>query len=380
MIFLQKLFGQKKKPDPETDHATAHLKVWGVVGGALQASQIYVGDRLQLYSTLRQACSEPGSSVTAIELAELTGYKQRWLREWLAQQAAMGILTLLPGTGNDDAELHYRLPKAMADVLANPDSPDYDISVIKAVPSLVQRAKTMLPGAFETGIGRPYDDVEITEAVDGTNLVDIKNVVMPKVLPKANNGTAFKAMANGCKVADLGCGGGNLLITMAQAFPKSSFQGFEVSQEALSVAATRLAKNRCKNAVLMDANEDPLGDHVGEYDVITTYDVLHDATHPEDLIRQVKKALKPGGVWILGDMCSHGTMRENIEQNPLSPTLFAFSTCLCMSSSLSTKDGAGLGTLGFSIPVAKKMLAEGGFSSVKVLHEEGLSRWFEVMA
>lgn len=380
MSSQQDLSIEQAKPDPETDYSFAHNKVWEVISGAMQASQMFVGDKLQLYSILREACKEPGSSVTAIELADLTGYNQRWLREWLAQQASMGILLLLPGTGDEDSDLHYRLPKATAEVLANPDSPEYDIGMIKIVPPLVQRAKTMLPGAFETGIGRAYDDVEITEAIDSEHIIEIRDVVIPKIIPSANNGRAFKAMTDGCKVADLGCGAGNLLFAMAQTFPKSTFHGYEVSQEALSVGATRLAKTQCKNAMLVDANEDPLGGHVGEYDIVTTIDVLHDATHPADLISQVKKALKPGGVWILCDINGLATVRENIEQNPAAPMLFAFSTCLCMSCSLSTKDGAGLGTLGFSTPVATKMLTEGGFSDVKVLLEYKDSRWFEAVA
>ena len=370
-----------KEPDrdPESDYSLAHETVWRCIGGALQAAQLYIGDRLELYAVLRKACEEPESSVTAIELADLTGLNQRWLREWLAQQASMGILKLLPGEGNDDADLHYRLPRATAEVLANPESSEYDISMIATVPSLVNRAKTMLPEAFATGIGRPYDDREVAEAIDRQHRLEIRQVLIPDVIPAANGGTALEALNRGCKVADLGCGAGNLVLALAEAFPNSTIHGYEVSEQALSVGATNLAKAKQTNASLIDANEDPLGNHVDEYDVITTYDVLHDAPNPAELILQVKAALKPGGVWILADIPSKSSMRENIEKNPKSGTYFAFSTCLCMSCSLSTPDGAGLGTLGFSVPVAEKMLAEGGFTSVRVMLETPSTRWFEVM-
>eukprot|EP00977_Amphora_coffeiformis_P013210 scaffold3408_cov129-Amphora_coffeaeformis.AAC.5 len=366
--------------DPETDYTYAHDKVWTCIGGALQASQLYIGDRLKLYSVLREACAKPGSFITAIELAEQTGLHQRWLREWLAQQAAMGVLKLLPGSGNDDADLQYRLPRAMAEVLANPDSKEYDISMIATVPSLVNRAKTMLPEAFATGIGRPYDEPEVAEAIDRQHQLEIREVVIPKIIPAADGGKALEAMQKGCKVADLGCGAGNLILAMAKAFPNSTFHGYEVSEQALSVGATHMARSKQRNASLIDANVNPLGAHEDQYDVITTFDVLHDAPNPAELILQVKKALKPGGVWILGDIPAKDTMRENIESNPKARVYFAFSTCLCMSCSLSTKDGAGLGTLGFTVPVAKKMLTEGGFSKVKVLLETPSVRWFEVMA
>lgn len=369
----------KQTPDPEKDYVYAHDTVWRCIGGALQASQMYIGDRLKLYSVLREACAKPGSFVTAIQLAEQTGLNQRWLREWLAQQASMGVLTLLPGTGDDDADLHYRLPRAMAEVLANPESQEYDISMIAAIPSLVHRAKTMLPEAFATGMGRPYDELEVAEAIDRQHQVEIREVVIPKVIPAANGGTALQAMQRGCKVADLGCGAGNLVLAMAQAFPNSIFHGYEVSAQALSVGATHLARAKQTNAFLIDANEDPLGDHEHEYDVITTYDVLHDAPNPAELIQQVRKALKPNGVWLLADIPTKDTLRENIETNPKARNYFAFSTCLCMSCSLSAKGGAGLGTLGFTVPVATKMLNEGGFSRVRVMLETPGARWFEVM-
>ena len=371
---------EKPTCDPETDYVFAHDKVWSCIGGSLQASQLYIGDRLKLYSVLREACTEPGSSVTAIDLAERTGLHQRWLREWLAQQAAMGVLKLLPGTGEDDADLRYRLPLAMAEVLANPESKEYDISMVAAVPSLVNRAKTMLPEAFATGIGRPYDEAEVAEAIDRQHQLEIREVVIPQVIPAANGGKALERMQKGCKVADLGCGAGNLILALAKTFPNSTFHGYEVSEQALSVGATHMARSKQRNASLIDANVNPLGTHEHQYDVIMTFDVLHDAPNPAELIQQVKKALKPGGVWILGDIPAKDTLRENIENNPKARVYFAFSTCLCMSCSLSTKDGAGLGTLGFTVPVAKKMLKEGGFSKVKVMLETPSARWFEVMA
>ena len=123
-----------------------------------------------------------------------------------------------------------------------------------------------------------------------------------------------------------------------------------------------------------------MGDHEDEYDVLMTFDVLHDAPDPKELIRQARAALKPGGVWILGDIAGKASVRDNITSNAAAGVQLAFSTCLCMACSLSIKEGAGLGTLGFNIPVAEKMLKEGGFQSVRVIMETSKNtRWFEVM-
>ena len=368
----------KKKRDPEKDHAIAHELVWKCIGGAMQSSMLYIGDKLDLYATLRECCQTEGSSVTAVDLATISGFNQRWLREWLAQQAAMGVLQLLPGQGDDDESLHYRLPKATAEVLADPSSKEYDIAMISCVPSLVNRAKTMLPEAFRTGIGRPYDEPEVAEGIDRQHTVHIRDIFLPEVVPVAKNGSVLKLLQQGCSVADLGCGAGNLVIAMAKAFPNSNFHGFEVSKEALSIAAHHIAGSKLRNVFLHDANDDSLGDHVNTYDIITTYDVLHDAPNPAELIDQVRKAIKQNGTWLLADIPAEPTVRDNITKNATAGLYFAFSTCLCMSCSLSTKGGAGLGTLGFSIPVATKMLNAGGVNNVEVVLEKQNARWFVV--
>jgi 2-polyprenyl-3-methyl-5-hydroxy-6-metoxy-1,4-benzoquinol methylase len=380
---LSKFLSSKKKvPDPEKDHSIAHQLVWSCIGGAMQSSMLYIGDRLNLYATLRECCAKDGSSITAIELSEITGLNQRWLREWLAQQAAMGVMLLLPGVGDDDDSLRYRLPRATAEVLADATSKEYDIAMIQTVPSLVARAKTMLPEAFRTGIGRPYDEPEVAEGIDRAHRTHIRDIVLPEVVTAAAHGRVLKMLQDGCVVADLGCGGGNLMLAMAHAFPNSTFHGFEVSKAALDIASHRVASSQLRNAFLHDANEasESLGDFKDTFDLVTTLDVLHDAPNPAELIAQVRAALKPDtGVWLLADIPSAPSIRENIAQNPTAGTYFAFSTCLCMSCSLSTATGAGLGTLGFSVPVAKKMLNEGGFNDVHVLLEKQNTRWFVVM-
>jgi hypothetical protein len=124
-----------------------------------------------------------------------------------------------------------------------------------------------------------------------------------------------------------------------------------------------------------------LKDHPDKFDLCVTYDVLHDSSHPMDLIRQVKVGLKKDtGVWLLADIPSQPSVRENLASfGSGASTYYAMSTCLCMSCALSQPGGAGLGTLGFSVPVAQKMLQEGGFEHVEVVCEnKDNARWFLV--
>jgi 2-polyprenyl-3-methyl-5-hydroxy-6-metoxy-1,4-benzoquinol methylase len=239
----------------------------------------------------------------------------------------------------------------------------------------------MLPLSFASGIGRPYDEPDVTQAIDRQHGRHFRDIFLPQVVPKAADGRVLKLLDSGVKVADLGCGAGILILTMAKAYPNSTFHGFEISKPALEIAAKNIAKANVKNVVLHDANEsgESLGDHKETYDLVTTFDVLHDCTHPEVLIAQVKTALKPEtGIWLLADIPAAPTVRENLAKMPAVGTYFAISTCLCMSCALSVEGGAGLGTLGFSVPVANKLLKAGGFEKVDVLFEKDNARWFVI--
>ena len=367
--------GARREPDEddEDDHGAARARVWRSIGGAVTAAQLYVGDKLGLYASLKFLC-ETAYAATPEDLAFHAHIDERWAREWLAQQAAAGFVKLLPGTG--DARLRFRLKRAYADVLADPNHEEYDISLVRMVPALVQRARTALPEAFRSGRGVAYDDEDISRAIDDAHAKHIRLVLLPVVLAKL--GSIVGRLERGGAIADLGCGGGNLVIALARRFPLAKVVGFEVSATALAVARKRLAAAKLPNASVVDARETPMG-AAGPFDLVTTYDVLHDAPKPEQLVEEAAAALAPGGVWLLGDMAARDGVRENVEQHPGAATMYAFSTCLCMACALSEPGGRGLGTLGFSERVAREMvLGRGLFTECRVLHEADNTRWFEV--
>ena len=359
--------------DDEDDHGAARARVWRSIGGAVTAAQLYVGDKLGLYASLKFLCAT-AYAATPEDLAFHANIDERWAREWLAQQAAAGFVKLLPGTG--DSRLRFRLKRAYADVLADPNHEEYDISLVRMVPALVQRARTALPEAFRSGRGVAYDDEDISRAIDDAHAKHIRLVLLPVVLGKL--GSIVGRLERGGAIADLGCGGGNLVIALAKRFPLAKVVGFEVSDTALAVARKRLAAAKLPNASVVDARETPMG-AAGPFDLVTTYDVLHDAPKPEQLVEEAAAALGPGGVWLLGDMAARDGVRANVEQHPGAATMYAFSTCLCMACALSEPGGRGLGTLGFSERVAREMvLGRGLFTECRVLHEADNTRWFEV--
>jgi SAM-dependent methyltransferase len=118
------------------------------------------------------------------------------------------------------------------------------------------------------------------------------------------------------------------------------------------------------NAIFHDAGRDPLpGD--ASFDFISTFDCLHDMAHPQTVIDAIRKALKPEGTWIIADIHGQPTFEQNLSDNPLAALMYGFSVLCCMSSAMSEPGGAGLGTLGFPEPVARKMVKEAGFMRFK---------------
>ena len=118
------------------------------------------------------------------------------------------------------------------------------------------------------------------------------------------------------------------------------------------------------NVTFHNAAREPIpGD--ASFDFISTFDCLHDMAHPDVVIAAVRKALKPDGTWIIADIHGQPTFEQNLSDNPLAPLMYGFSVLCCMSSAMSEPGGAGLGTLGFPEPVARRMVTEAGFSHFK---------------
>jgi 2-polyprenyl-3-methyl-5-hydroxy-6-metoxy-1,4-benzoquinol methylase len=326
-------------------------RVLGNLAGALTSGMIFLGDRLGLYRALAGA-----GPTTSEELAGRTGLHERWVREWLRGQATSGILDYA-GDGR------FALSPEGAMVLADERSPAFLAGGFCALPQQMA-VLDRLPEAFRTGIGLPYDAFGPEGAVGVERLLApwFRSQLIPVAL-SALDGVLPKLEA-GAMVADVGCGGGVGLLTLGAAYPRSSFHGYEISQHALARAAENLRASGLSNVTFHDASSDGLPDDA-RFDLVTTFDCLHDMTHPEMVIRSIRPALQPDGTWLIADINCKATFEENLADNPLAPLMYGFSLLCCMSSALSVPGGAGLGTLGFTEPVARQMVADAGFSRFK---------------
>lgn len=325
--------------------------VVGQLGGAVVSGMIYLGDRLGLYRAMQGA-----GPLTSVQLAARTGLHERWVREWLHAQAAARLV-------EHRGDGYFELSCEGALVLADENSPMFTAGGFHSLPqqfALLER----LPDSFRTGIGHPYDAVGREGAIGIERFLApwFKTFLVPLVLP-ALDGVVPKLQA-GAKVADIGCGAGIALLEMARAYPRSRFHGYDISRHALERAEENRTAAAADNVAFHDAAVDPIpGD--GSFDLLTSFDCIHDMTDPAGVLRAGRRALRADGTWLIADIKARPTFEENLERNPMAAMMYSISVLSCLSSSMSEPGGAGLGTLGFSEPVARQMAAAAGFTRFK---------------
>lgn len=214
--------------------------------------------------------------------------------------------------------------------------------------------------AFRTGVGLSYEELGPNAAHRTERMLGpwTRQELVPNILP-ALDGVVAKLEA-GAVAADVGCGGGVALMTMAQAFPNSEFHGYDPSQHAIDRCQTKVEELGLKNVRLHVAGGESLPTSP-TFDFVITFDCIHDMTHPAEVIASIRKSLQADGTWLIKDIRSQPDFKQNM-RNPLLAMFYGFSVSACMSSALSEPDGAGLGTLGFNPEVAESMTATGGFS------------------
>jgi SAM-dependent methyltransferase len=353
-------------PDPERLKLFS-FQVFTKLEGAITSGMIHLGDRLGLYGALADAAGP----LTSGQLADATGLDERWVREWLYNQAAARLVD-----SADDGATYRLTPEAVA-VLADPDSPAFGMGMFHRLPQTM-RALEPLADSFRTGRGHNYDShgpeaaVGIERSFEPWNRANLVQTVLP-----ALDG-AVERLEAGATVADIGCGAGGAVLLMAERFPQSTFVGYDISQHALGRARERLAASGLTNASFHDPRTSPLPDD-RSVDLVTTFDCIHDMTRPQAVIEAIHRALDADGWWLLVDIKARDTFAENVARNPMAALMYGISVISCMSSALSEPGGAGLGTLGLSASRAEALAAAAGFGRFRRLDvEHAVNAFYEI--
>jgi SAM-dependent methyltransferase len=317
-------------------------------GGAL-ALMCSIGHKTGLFDAM---AGLPPS--TSEEVARAAGLEERYVREWLGAMVTGGIVDHDPAAGT------YVLPKEHSGLLTRAAGP-LNLTTYCQYVALLGEVEDEVVEAFRSGGGVPYDRFpSFHRLMAESSGQRLERTLFSQVLPLLPEGTA--PLEAGIDVADVGCGSGRALTMLAREFPASRFVGFDLSQGALAAAEAGAegldnVRFECQDAAALDLD--------ACFDLVTTFDAIHDQAHPDRVLAGIARALRPGGTYLCVEPTASSHLHENVGM-PMAPFFYTMSTMHCMTVSLAY-GGEGLGAV-WGRQLAEERLARAGFVDV-VAHE-----------
>jgi 2-polyprenyl-3-methyl-5-hydroxy-6-metoxy-1,4-benzoquinol methylase len=318
-------------------------------GGTLHSAMAVIGDKLGLYKAMAEA-----GPLTSEELAKRTGATERYVREWLSSQAAGGYASYDAVTGR------FFLSEEQAFALADENGPVFLPGAFEAALAAV-RIEPRVAEAFKTGegVGWHEHDPGLFRGTARFFRPGYAANLISSWIP-AFEGLEAKLKA-GAKVADVGCGHGASTILMAQAFPKSTFVGFDYHQGSIESARQKAEGAGLSDRVSFEVAK--AKDYPGsDYDFVTFFDCLHDMGDPVGAAAHVLSTLKGDGSWMIVEPFANDSVEQNL--NPVGRVFYGASTVICTPASLSQEVGLALGAQAGEARLTE-VLKEGGFTRVR---------------
>jgi SAM-dependent methyltransferase len=336
-------------------------RVIGDLGATTTAAGVVIGHRLGLYAALGRG------PATADELAERTGTDARYVAEWLAGQAAGGYVAYEPGTAS------FHLTPEQAFALADPSGPLYlPGAFVLALGAL--RAEPRITEAFRTGAGMGWHEHD-DDVVVGCELLFRPGYTANLVadwLP-ALAGVEDKLRAGGL-VADVGCGLGATSVLLAQAFPQVRVSASDYHDGSVALARQRVAEAAVADRVEVEVAGAQSFSGSG-YDLVATFDCLHDMGDPLGAARHVREALADDGTWMVVEPRAGDTLAENL--NPVGRAYFGFSALLCVPSARSQPGGYSLGAQAGEAAI-RQLATDAGFTRFRLVAQTPLNNVYEI--
>jgi SAM-dependent methyltransferase len=331
-----------------------------ILGGAL----VVIGDRLGLFRALAAA----DGPLTSAEVAERTGCTERYVREWLNAQSAAGYVTYA-GDGE------YTLSEEQAIAFTDESSPACVLGGFQAMLAAT-RAVDRLTDAFQTGEGVGWHEHH-HDLFHGTErffrpgyIANLTTSWIP-----ALDGVEDKLKA-GAKVADIGCGHGASTILMAQAYPNSTFIGYDYHQPSIDAARKAAADAGVGNRVSFEVASAKDYPDTG-FDLVAIFDALHDMGDPRGVAAHVLQSLAPGGSWMLVEPYANDDVADNL--TPIGRVFYSASTLICTPASLSQEVGTALGAQAGEARL-REVVTGGGFGQFRRAAETPFNLVFEATA
>lgn len=308
--------------------------------GLGEVHMVYVGDRLGLY----RALAERGAPATAGELAAATGTNERYVREWLEQQAVTGILEVDGPDGEAEPEARqYLLPAEHAEVLLDADSPRFMSAFLRMMVGIVRPLPSVLE-SFRSGGGVPYAnyDADFLEGQGDANRVQFVNFLGQDWLPAIPEVDARLRADPPARVADIACGVGWSTIAIARAYPAVHVDGFDLDEESIRLARENLIRSGVDERVRFDAR-DAADLEAEKFDLVTVFEAVHDMSRPVDVLRSLRRILANGGRVLIAD--ERAADRFAAPGDELERIFYVWSVLHCLPVGMAEQPSAGTGTL-----------------------------------
>lgn len=323
----------------------------GTINRGALALMVSLGHRAGLFDTMSD-----GSWFTSDSLAERASLNERYVREWLGAMAAGGIVEVTD-------EACFRLPPEHAASLTRAAAQD-NIAVFAQYIGVLGSVEDEVLACFRNGGGVAYERFkrfhEVMAEDSGQSVLPALDTHIVGLVPGLR-----ERLERGIRVLDAGCGRGRALVRLAERFPNSRFTGVDLSMDAIAYGAASAADKGLGNVQFIagDLTTFDRDAAAEQYDLVFTFDAVHDQAKPARVLRGIHRALKRDGVYIMQDIHAHSHVHDNVA-NPLGPLLYTVSCMHCMTVSLA-QGGDGLGAM-WGRELAEKMLREAGFREVSV--------------
>jgi 2-polyprenyl-3-methyl-5-hydroxy-6-metoxy-1,4-benzoquinol methylase len=333
-------------------------------GATVNAALVVIGDRLGLYREL--AARGP---LTSAELAACTGTSERYVREWLGAQAASGWV------GYDADGDRYSMSTEQALMFAEPGSPAFVGGAFQLALGSAD-AREHIAESFVTGTGFGWHEHQHDVFAGCQRFFEpgYRANIVQSWIPALEG--VHERLTRGGRVADIGCGHGVSSIVIAEGYPATTVHGTDAHDGSIAEARRLAAEAGVADRVTFTTEPADALTPEG-YDLVTSFDCLHDMGDPVGVARQVRSALAPGGAWMIVEPRAGDTVEENL--NPVGRAYYGFSTLLCTPSSLSQEVGLALGAQAGEARL-RSVLESAGFTSVRLAAETPFNLVLEARA
>ena len=337
----------------------------GEFGAVACAPLIALGDRLGLYKAMAEQ-----DWMTSEQLAERTSLAERYVREWLAAQAASGFIRY------DAATSRYKLDNEMAMCFADETSPTFIPGFCDCAEAMF-RSLPKLEAAFLTGLGVGWHEhhPSLFKGTERFFRPGYAAHLVDEWIP-ALDGVEARLKGGGARVADVGCGHGASTILMAQAYPDASFVGFDYHEPSILKA-----RERAQEAGLADRVTFEVGSaqqFAGtDYDLVAFFDCLHDMGDPTGAAAHVLHTLKPEGSWMIVEPFANDRLEDNL--NPVGRVFYSASTMICTGASLSQEGRRALGAQAGEARL-REVVTAGGFTRFRRATQTPFNLVFQAQA